>query len=347
MKKKSTPIKNLIQNQNDISKKKIFLFQHYKPINIRQVSSQFRECNKRYFPNHIEQKDDEKKIKQKNININYIKNNNFFRLNSSSKYKITLSQEKERENKNKKIHEENLKKMKELQKILDDLKKNNISLSNDIDKLNNEENNLKNDLHKKDDEEKELTAELDNLKNTNEEKNREYLHLQQMNHHQQIENPNNNNNALNNNNNNRQRIQNINNNNSENNNEEVQANEIDLLNRLLRLHRQVVGLNREGNGEENILGDSLNASNYDQIELLNEDLGPPMSMEQIEALPNEKYPKKDTYDEKCILCGFNIYYNDLITKLQQCQHIFHKECFTNFLIHKQASKCPICKVSLI
>ena len=165
--------------------------------------------------------------------------------------------------------------------------------------------------------------------------------------HQQIENPNNNNNALNNNNNNRQRIQNINNNNSQNNNEEAQANEIDLLNRLLRLQRQVVGINREGNGEVNNLGDSLNDSNYDQIELLNEDLGPPMSMEQIEALPMEKYPKKDIYDEKCILCGFNIYYNDSITKLQQCQHIFHKECFSNFLIHKQASKCPICKISLI
>ena len=98
-----------------------------------------------------------------------------------------------------------------------------------------------------------------------------------------------------------------------------------------------------------LFNDNRNARllNYDQIELLNEDLGPPMSMEQIEALPMEKYPKKDIYDEKCILCGFNIYYNDSITKLQQCQHIFHKECFSNFLIHKQASKCPICKISLI
>ena len=61
--------------------------------------------------------------------------------------------------------------MKELQKILEDLKKN-ISLSNEINKLSNDENNLKNDLQKKDDEEKELTTELDNLKNINEEKNR-------------------------------------------------------------------------------------------------------------------------------------------------------------------------------
>ena len=190
--KQKAPNKNLVQKQNEISKNKIFILQTNKPINIRQVSSQFRECNKRYFPNNIE-KDDIKKLKQKhnNININYIKNN-FFILNSASKYKISLSQEKE--NKNKKIHEDNIKKMKELQKMLDDLKNNDISLKNEIDKLNNEETKLKNDLQKKDDEEKNLTLELNNLKNINDDKNREYLRLQQMNHHQQIENSNNNNN---------------------------------------------------------------------------------------------------------------------------------------------------------
>ena len=106
--KKNTPIKNIVQTKNDISNKKIFLLQPYKPINIQQVSSQFRECNKRYFAN---EKDDSKKLKQKNININYIKNNNFFRLHSASKNRISLSQEKE--NKNKKMHEDNLKKIKE------------------------------------------------------------------------------------------------------------------------------------------------------------------------------------------------------------------------------------------
>ena len=49
------------------------------------------------------------------------------------------------------------------------------------------------------------------------------------------------------------------------------------------------------------------------MDLLNDDLGPPMTYQQIEALQVEKYPKKDNYDEKCILCGFNLYYNDSIT----------------------------------
>ena len=49
-----------------------------------------------------------------------------------------------------------------------------------------------------------------------------------------------------------------------------------------------------------------------------------MTMELIESLPMDKYPKKDTYKEKFILCGFNLYYNDSITKFQQSQHIFIK-----------------------
>ena len=330
--KQTQPIKNL--DKKDFSKNKIFFLESFKPINIHQDSSHFRECNKRYFPNNIEQKDEVKKPKHKHININSIKNTNFFRLNSASKNKIYLSQEKE--NKNKKIHKENLKKMKDLQKILDDLEKNNNSLQNVLDNLNNEENKLTSDLQKKDDEEKGLENELNNLKSVNEEKNREYLRLQQQQMNQENTN---NNNSLNN---NRHRRHNPN---IENEN----ASENDLLNRLLRLNNQAMGNNiieQEG-GENNNIDLSLNDSNYDQIQLLNEDLGPPMTLEQIQALPNDRYPKKETYDEKCFLCGFNLCYNDSIIKISHCQHIFHKECLSNFLINRQASKCPVCKVSLI
>ena len=82
--KKNTPNKNLAQNE--IPKNKIFFLQSYKPINIRQVSSQFGQCNIRYFPNNNEN------TKQKNFNINSIKNTYIFRLNTASKYKVTLSQ---------------------------------------------------------------------------------------------------------------------------------------------------------------------------------------------------------------------------------------------------------------
>ena len=72
-----------------------------------------------------------------------------------------------------------------------------------------------------------------------------------------------------------------------------------------------------------------------------------MSFDQIDNLPIINYPKKEIYDEKCGLCEFILCFNDRVTRLEKCQHIFHIECLGNFLVHKKASKCPICKSSLI
>ena len=321
---KNLPIKNLFQNEL-IDKNKRLILPSNKPSNI-QVSSQFRVCRK------IEQKE-EINLNKKNINPNNI---NYFRLNSASKNNVQIS------NIRKKEHEENLKKIKELENLIEELNKKNNSLTSKIDNLKKEKANLDKDLKEKDDEEKELNEELDNIKNINEEKNREYLHLMQENHHQQRNNNLNNNNI----NNNRQ----INNDGNNNNNEEGNQSVNDVFRRILRLQGQVFAdNNNEGRGQNNINSEekSINDSNVDLIRELDEDLGPPMTFMQIEALPVEKYPKKEIYDEKCILCGFNLYYNDSITKLQQCQHTFHKECLGNFLLQKLASKCPICKISLI
>ena len=78
-----------------------------------------------------------------------------------------------------------------------------------------------------------------------------------------------------------------------------------------------------------------------------QDFGLPMTFQQIDNLPIYNYPKKDIYDEKCSLCEFPLCFNDRVTKLDKCQHIFHKECLGNFLVHNKASKCPVCKVSII
>ncbi len=316
----NSPIKNLFQNDL-INKNRRLILPVNKSQNTHQVSSQFRVCNRK-----TDQKE-EKNIKLKNINFNT--NINIFRLNSSSKNSIS----QEMINKKKKEHDENLKKMKELEKLIEKLNSKNNSLSNEINNLKNEKETLNKNLKEKDDEEKELNEELDNIKNINEEKNREYLHLMQTNQQR------------NNRNNNRQS-------NNEQNNiiEQEHQSMNNIFSGILRMQRQVIGENNnEGEEQNNInLEDkSINDSNADIIGDLNEDLGPPMNFNQIDNLPVEKYPKKDVYDEKCILCGFNLYYNDSITKLQQCQHIFHKECLGNFLLHRLASKCPICKVSLI
>ena len=332
---KNSPNKNIVQNELVTKNKRLFL-SSFKPINNIQVTTQFRNCNRRYFDKN-EQKEEEKKVKGKIMNINLM-STNLLRLNNASK-KI-ISQSKEKINKNIKEHEENLKKIRELEKIIEELNKNDVSLENEINKLKTEENNLQKDLNTKEEEEKELNDELNNLKNINDEKNREYLHLMQSNQERQIGNNNNNANSNN--------IPNQgNNNNPIRNNTHLNRMEItELLNNYLRIR----GNAHEENNEENVNNISEDKSiNYSNLEIndeLGEDLGPPMTFIQIDALPVEKYPRRDTYDEKCILCGFNLCYNDSITKLQ-CQHIFHKECLGNFLINRQASKCPSCKVSLI
>ncbi len=331
---KISPIKHIVKKELTSNSKRIFL-RSAKPFNNIQVSSHFRVYNQRYLEH--EQQDEPKKINHKNIN--YIKTNNYFLLNNSSKNYVSLSQEKMKLNQ--KVHEDNLKKLKELEKLLDDLEKKNISLSNDIDKIKNEEDTLKDNLKTKEDEEKELNIELDDLKKINEDKNKEYLDLMNQNIQQQNERHDSNNNNLDN-----HRVRGNNNLQNNNNNNQMSINE--LLNRLLSVHRNSI---RENNQEEmndnNLMQQSINNSILDNSIELGENLGPPMTFVQIDALPSEKYPKKETYDEKCVICSFNLCYNDSITRLVQCQHIFHKECLGNFLIRKQGSKCPICKVSLI
>ena len=328
---KISPNKNIPQNDL-LSKNKRLILPSNKPPNNLQVSSQFRVCNRK-----IDTNEEEIKFKQKNININNI---NIFRLNTASKNIVSISQEKI--NKRQKEHDVNLKKMKELEKLIEELNKENNALASDIDNLEKEKEKLNKDLEEKDDEEKDLNEELEDLKDINEEKNREYLQLMQSNHNQQRNNANNINNH--NNNNNRQ-----NNGENNNNNEDDHQSINNIFNRLMRLQGQVIGENNEGEGNNNNnSGDkSINDSNVDLIGEFGEDLGPPMTYDQIDALPVGKYPKKDTYEEKCILCGFHFCYNDSIIKLEQCQHTFHKECLGNFLLDRLASKCPICKVSLI
>jgi len=72
-----------------------------------------------------------------------------------------------------------------------------------------------------------------------------------------------------------------------------------------------------------------------------------LTMEQLLNLPNSKYNKLDNNSEKCNICGFVFCYNDTISKLERCRHIFHRECLFNYLQNRTSSKCPICKVRII
>ena len=74
--------------------------------------------------------------------------------------------------------------------------------------------------------------------------------------------------------------------------------------------------------------------------------GPPMSYQQLQALPSYNYQGRNS-NEKCNICDFDLCYNDLVTRLSKCNHTFHKNCLVNRLSTRRSSKCPNCKVSII
>ena len=324
--------KNLLESES-FPKNKRILFQSKNNQNNLQLSSQFRTNNKRYFDQINEQKEEENKSK--------LKDNSFYNSTKYPIYKLPNDTLKKNISKNKIVHENNLKKIEEYEKLLKELENKNNLLSKDINELQKKEGNLKNQLKSKEDEEKELNTELNNLKNINEEKRNEVINLMNLNH------INNNNIGLNNN----SQINNINMNNplsnnieqrNINQNEQVPIN--NALNSLIPNQRQVIGNNEEiGNPFDDSINNIINMGFVGGFD---EDLGPPMTFQQIDALPFERYPSKDN-QEKCLLCGFPFCFNDNIIKLVQCQHIFHKVCLENFLMNRQASKCPQCKASLI
>ena len=77
----------------------------------------------------------------------------------------------------------------------------------------------------------------------------------------------------------------------------------------------------------------------------NNDTG--LTMNQLLNLPNSKYNKIENNNEKCEICGFLFCYNDTISKLERCRHVFNRECLFNYLKNTSYSKCTTCKLSII
>ena len=78
----------------------------------------------------------------------------------------------------------------------------------------------------------------------------------------------------------------------------------------------------------------------------NDEEGPPMAQEQLDSLPCSLYPRHNVLNEKCVICEFDFCYNDTVIKLR-CDHKFHKNCLINRLTARNSSKCPTCKASII
>ena len=232
----------------------------------------------------------------------------------------------ENDKKNKIIHENNLKVIELFQNDLDKLEKENQIILDEIKRLKEQEEELKQTYENIRDNIEKEKDELEELKDINDEKNRNYLHLMHLRHRQIMDNPITHSNDTERNNDN-----NTNSNNENNGNPLNRMTLGEVMDGLLNISRLGGGnglpfiiLNRRENSEE----------------------GPPMTYEQLQNLQSSSYPRNNNNNEKCIICGFDFCFNDIITKLI-CNHIFHKNCLVNRLTARQSSKCPTCKVSII
>ena len=232
---------------------------------------------------------------------------------------------------NKIIHENKLKEIEQLQKELNDLENQNKLISQEISALKYQQKELNDKYDNINTKVNDENEELNELKEINDEKNREYLNLR---NRQQINNTNSNDTEINNNTNTNQ--------NNDNNNDEENRTENDRfldifngLNFLLNISR--LRRTNEDDGNDNI-------TNHDGEE--NNDEGPAMTNQQLQALPSSIYPRNNNNNEKCIICQFDFCYKDTVTKLR-CNHTFHRNCLINRLSARQSSKCPNCKASII
>ena len=218
------------------------------------------------------------------------------------------------------LHETKLREIEILQQELKELEIKNDSIEKQI--ISGIDSNIKLEekCNKLNDKYNKENQELSRLKEINISKNFEYQRINRIRQHQL--------NSINENNNNNQE----NNNNTGLNHLEEIVTGINFLMNESRLRRNV-----QEDFENSIMMNDNNNNNEE---------GPPMTEEQLDALPCSVYPRNNINNEKCIICDFDFCFNDTIIKLR-CEHKFHKNCLINRLTARRSSKCPTCKESII
>ena len=266
---------------------------------------------------------------KKETKIKEDKNQSLNNINNSENKKEELTLEEEKKKRDKILHENNIKVIDLLQKEFEKYEKDNELIMEEMKRLKQQEKELIQTYDKIRDDIETEKDELEEIKDINTEKNREYLEISRLrNRNTNSQNDGNNNNIRNNNINNEARPHPLN---------RFTLGEV--MDGLLRISR--------GRIEEN--DDSDDGPHLPFILIPSRDSndeGPPMSYAQIQALPSSNYPRGNN-NEKCTICQFDFCYNDVVTKLAKCHHIFHKSCLSNRLSARQSSKCPTCKVSII
>ena len=254
-----------------------------------------------------------------------------------------LTLEKNSNNQNKIIHEKNIKEIELLEQKLNEIEKQNELILKEKNLLKNKQKYLEENYDIINKELQKENAELNELKEANKAKNREYIKLQDLKYRYMNNNHRNNNNNNNNSNDNdterNQDNNNISRNNSDNSDNENDRfedifNGLHFLLNISRLRRVYDQQNDESR---------LHSINFEEE---NNEEGPAMTNEQLQALESSIYPRNNNSDEKCTICEFVFCYNDTVVKLK-CNHIFHKDCLINRLSARHSSKCPTCKDSII
>ena len=248
----------------------------------------------------------------------------------------TNKEEDSQQKKDKIIHQNNLNVIQLLQNDLNKLDVENNIINSEIENIKQEEKDLEEKFEELKKELDEETGNLEQLKDINDEKNRQLLQLLHIRHRQIMQNADN--------------IRaNLNNNNREREGERERERERpgqvlnhftlgEVMDGLLRI------TNINGNSNEN--DESPHFPFIVMPRQESQEDGPPMSYQQLQDLPSYNYQGRNS-KEKCNICDFELCYNDLVTRLSKCNHIFHKNCLVNRLSTRRSSKCPNCKVSLI
>ena len=216
------------------------------------------------------------------------------------------------------LHENYLKEIEFLKNDLEELDKENESVTEQLLSEKLSQINLEQKYNKINDKYIKESHALNELKEINEAKNYQFQQLNRIRQHE-LNNSEDNNNSNNN-----------SNENALNNLEEV----VTGINFLLSLSRFRRPMDDE-------VDNSVVITNSN-----NDEEGPPMTQEQLDSLPCSLYPRHNVLNEKCVICEFDFCYNDTVIKLR-CDHKFHKNCLINRLTARNSSKCPTCKASII
>lgn len=60
----------------------------------------------------------------------------------------------------------------------------------------------------------------------------------------------------------------------------------------------------------------------------------------------QRLPEEESHDMSCAVCLKRFKKNDQVWELNNCRHVFHKQCLDRWLLYDARLTCPLCRTSL-